>query len=232
MVLLGALVNTVAIIIGTFLGTFLTKIPENVKTTIIKAIGLAVIVLGVQMGMKSHHFVIVIASLVGGAIIGEMLKLEDRLNELGHWIEKKVGTGHGDVAKAFVTATLLYIVGALAIIGALDSGLRHDYTVLYTKALLDGFCSLLFTTTFGVGVAFSAIPVFLYEGGIALFATQINHWVPHNLLKSFINEMTATGGVMILAIGLNLLEITKIRTANLLPGLLVVTLLTVLIYFW
>lgn len=232
MVLLGTLVNVAAIILGTFIGSFLSKIPEKIKDTVMKAIALAVVILGVQMGMKGEKFILVIASLAFGGMVGEWLDLEGRLNNVGYWLERKVGEGHGDVAKAFVTATLVFIVGALAIVGALDSGLRHDHTVLYTKAMLDGFCSLLFTTTLGIGVVFSVFPVLIYEGGIALFATQINHWVPHELLHFFIKEMTATGGIMILAIGLNLLQLTKIRTANLLPSLVIIALLSGVFYYW
>lgn len=232
MVLLGTLVNAAAILVGTFIGSFLSKIPENIKDTMMKAVALAVIVLGVQMGMKGEKFIFVIASLAFGGIIGELLDLEGRLNKLGHWLARRVGEGHGDVAKAFVNSTLIFIVGALAIVGALNSGLRHDQTVLYTKAMLDGISALLFTTMLGIGVAFSAVPVFIYEGGIALFATQINHWIPQGLLHFFINEMTATGGIMILAIGLNLLELTRIRTANLLPSLVIIAVISGIYYYW
>jgi uncharacterized membrane protein YqgA involved in biofilm formation len=120
---------------------------------------------------------------------------------------------------------LIFVIGAMGIIGALDSGLRGDHRVLYTKSLLDGFMSLLLTTTLGIGVIFSAIPVFIYQGSIALFATQIERYVPEGLMDAFIVEMTATGGIMILAIGINLLEIIEIRVANMLPSLLIVIML-------
>ncbi|HEX7066035.1 MAG TPA: DUF554 domain-containing protein [Bacillales bacterium] len=234
MVLLGTIVNAAAILLGTFIGAFLTKIPERIKQTVTKAIALAVIILGIKMALKGEQFLIVIFSLAIGGVIGEWLDLEKKLNQIGQWLEGKVGTknGNGNLPKAFVTSTLVFVVGALSILGALDSGLRQDHTVLYTKALLDGFCSILFTTTLGVGVLFSAVPVLLYEGGIALFATQINQWVPAGLLDFFISEMTAVGGIMILAIGLNLLEVTEIRTANLLPGLVVVAGLCGILYYW
>lgn len=233
MVLLGTLVNALAIMLGALLGTIVKNIPDHVKTTIMQAIGLAVIVLGIGMGLKSEQYVIVIGSLVVGGLLGEKWKLEDRLNQLGSWLESKVGgKGDGQIAKAFVTTTLIYVVGAMAILGALDSGLRGDHSVLYTKAMLDGFSAIIFTSTLGIGVIFSAVPVLLYQGIIALFATQIDKYIAQGLMDMFIVEMTATGGLMILAIGLNLLGITKIRVANLLPSIIIVAILVMIVYYW
>ncbi|MEH7441899.1 DUF554 domain-containing protein [Bacillus sp. JJ1122] len=226
MFLLGTIVNGLLIIIGTMLGKLLTRIPENMKATIMHGIGLSVMVLGLQMGFKSANFLIVILSLVIGAVIGEALKLEDKLNSVGDWLERKIGSkGEGSISQGFVTATLIFVIGAMAIIGALDSGIRGDHDVLYTKAIIDGFTALILTTTLGIGVLFSAIPVMLYQGTIALFATQIDKWIPQALMDSFILELTATGGVMIFAIGLNLIGLTRIRVANLLPGILVTAIL-------
>jgi uncharacterized protein len=233
MVLLGTLVNGVCIIIGTLLGKLLHRIPENMKATVIKAIGLAVMVLGLQMALKTENFLIVIISLAVGAAWGEWINLEDRLNALGEWLEKKIGTQkETSIAQGFVTATLIFVIGAMAVIGALDSGLRSDHDVLFTKAIIDGFTSLILTTTLGIGVIFSAIPVVLYEGLIALFATQINQFVPQVVMDSFIVEMTSTGGIMIFAIGMNLVGFVKIRVANLLPGILVVAMIVSIVYFY
>lgn len=226
MFLLGTIVNGLLIIIGTMLGKLLTRIPENMKATVMHGIGLSVMVLGLQMGFKSANFLIVILSLVIGAVIGEALKLEDKLNSVGDWLERKIGSkGEGSISQGFVTATLIFVIGAMAIIGALDSGIRGDHDVLYTKAIIDGFTALILTTTLGIGVLFSAIPVMLYQGTIALFATQIDKWIPQALMDSFILELTATGGVMIFAIGLNLIGLTRIRVANLLPGIVVTAIL-------
>ena len=117
---------------------------------------------------------------------------------------------------------VIFVIAAMAVIGALDSGIRGDHDVLLTKAIIDGFTSIILATTLGIGVMFSAVPVILYQGTIALFATQIHRFVPQELMDAFITEMTATGGIMIFAIGLNLVGITKIRVANLLPGIVVV----------
>lgn len=231
MFLLGTIVNGLLIIVGTFLGKLLNRIPENMKATVMYGIGLSVMVLGLQMGFKSANFLIVILSLVIGAVIGESLRLEDRLNAVGDWLERKIGSkGEGSISQGFVTATLIFVIGAMAIIGALDSGIRGDHDVLYTKAIIDGFTALILTTTLGIGVLFSAIPVVLYQGTIALFATQIDKLVPQALMDSFILELTATGGVMIFAIGLNMIGLTKIRVANLLPGILVTAVLVTVTY--
>lgn len=231
MFLMGTIVNGLLIIVGSVLGKLLNRIPESMKVTVMSAIGLAVMVLGLQMGLKSENFLIVIISLVSGAVIGEWMKLEEKLNDLGHWLEKRVGsTGKGSISEGFVTATLIFVIGAMAIIGALDSGIRGDHSVLYTKSIIDGFTALILTTTLGIGVIFSAVPVVLYQGLIALFATQIDQIVPKPLMDQFIAEMTATGGIMIFAIGLNLTGITKIKVANLLPGIIVVGIIVTILY--
>ena len=231
MVILGAVVNGICIIFGTLLGKLFSKIPESMKKTIMHAIGLAVTVLGLQMALKSENFLVVILSLVIGTVIGEWLQLEEKLKQLGEWLENKVGSkGKGSISEGFVTATLIFAIGAMGILGALDSGIRGNHDILFTKAIIDGFISIILTTTLGIGVVFSAIPVILYEGGIAVFATQINSLVPKELMNQFIVEMTATGGIMIAAIGLNLLSIIKIKVANLLPGILIVGIIVSLIY--
>lgn len=231
MVLTGTLVNGLAIMIASIIGLLVRNIPEQMKTTIMQGIALAVIVLGIGMGLKSEQFLIVIGSLVIGGIIGEKIDIEGRLNRLGAWIETKVGSNEdGAIAKAFVTTTLIYVVGAMAVLGALDSGLRGDHSVLYTKAMLDGFSAIIFTSTLGIGVIFSAIPVILYQGSIALLATQINQYVPAAIMEAFIIEMTATGGVLIIAIGLNILGLLHIRVANLLPSIVVVAIIVTAAY--
>ncbi|MDP4552984.1 DUF554 domain-containing protein [Alkalihalobacillus macyae] len=231
MVLLGTIVNGAAIVVGTLVGTVSSRIPERMKTTIMQGLALVVAVIGLQMAMKSEQFLIVIGSLVIGGMLGEYWDLEGKLNQLGKWIEMKTGAAsEGSVAQGFVTATLVYVVGAMAILGGLDSGLRNDHSILFTKSLIDGFTAIMFTATLGYGVLFSAIPVMIYQGIIALFASQINQFVPQSLLDAFIAEVTSAGGIMILAIGLNLLGIIKIRVANFLPALLIAAFLVTCVY--
>ncbi|MGD6776002.1 DUF554 domain-containing protein [Sutcliffiella horikoshii] len=233
MVLLGTIVNGICIVLGTFIGKIFTRIPENTKETVMKIIGLAVFSLGAQMGFKSNEFLIVIISLVVGAVLGEWINLDRKLNNVGNWLESKMGSKQqGSVSKGFVTATLIFVIGAMSVVGSLDSGLRGDHQVLYTKSIIDGFTSIVLTTTLGIGVLFSAIPVMIYQGSIALFATQIDRFVPSDLLELLIFEITATGGVMIMAIGMNIIGVTAIRVANLLPGILVAAALVLVQYFF
>ncbi|WP_261131410.1 DUF554 domain-containing protein [Bacillus sp. Marseille-Q3570] len=232
MVLLGTIVNGLAIVVGTALGLIFTKISESTKTTVLQAMGLAVVLLGMKMGFESNHILLVIISLAIGGVIGESLRLDDLLNRLGSWIERKAGAKkEGSVAKAFVTATLVFVIGALSVVGALDSGLRLDHEVLYTKSLIDAFISMIFTTTMGFGVIFSAIPVVIYQGAIALLATQIQNLFNPQQLQTLITELTATGGILICAIGLNLLKVLHVKVLNLLPSLLVAAVLVYLLQY-
>jgi uncharacterized protein len=233
MVLFGTLVNAALIAIGAIMGRLLQNIPEKVKETVMSGIGLAVIAMGLQMTLKSEQFLVVILSIVIGAVLGEWINLENILNRLGNWIESKMKPKEGtSISQGFVTATLIFCVGSMAILGALDSGIRNDHTLLITKGILDGFTSIILASTLGIGVLFSAIPIILYQGLIAILATQINIWVPEELMDMFIHEMTATGGLMIVTIGLNVMGLTKIRTANLLPGIAVVGMIVSIIYYF
>lgn len=232
MVLFGSLFNVLTIILGTLIGRFLHGIPERMKETIMYGIGLAVVAIGLQMTFATTQIVIVIVSIVIGAIIGEWMDLDGKINLLGQWIEgklpaKKEGPG---IAQGFVTATLIFCVGSMAIIGAIDSGLRNDHNVLVMKGILDGFTSIILSSTLGIGVAFSAVPLFLYQGSITFLASIISRFVPDDLLQFFISEMTATGGLMIAAIGLNLIGLTKIRIANFIPGIAVVAVAVTIVY--
>lgn len=221
MVLLGTLINGACIIVGSTLGLFFNNIPEKYKETVMHGIGLAVILIGLQMAFATESILIVLISLLTGAIIGEFLQIEAFLNRLGTWIGSKVSTKNSaqSVSQGFVTASLIFIIGAMSVIGALDSGVRGDHQVLITKAIIDGFTSLVLTTTLGIGVIFSVIPVVLYQGSIALLGTQIEKWIPESVLNGLIVELTAVGGLLIVAIGLNVLKLMHIRIGNLLPSI-------------
>lgn len=232
MVLLGSLLNALFIIIGALIGRMFKNIPESMKQSVLSIIGLAVAVLGIQMGFESSNFIIVISSLVVGTMIGEWLNLDKQFNRFGHWVESIFGkkAEQGSIAEGFVTATLIFAIGSMAIIGALDSGLRNDHNVLITKGIIDGFTSIILASTLGIGVLLSAVPVFVYQGAIALFAGVISTYIPQEALDLFIKEMTATGGIMIVAIGLNVAGLTKIRVANLLPSIGIVAILVAVIF--
>lgn len=233
MVLYGTLVNAACIVIGSILGRFLKNIPDKMKETIMIGIGLAVTAMGLQMVFGSKQYLIVILSIAIGAAIGEWIDLEKYLHMLGKWIESKMKPTEGiSISQGFVTSTLIFCIGAMAILGALDSGIRHNHDVLVTKGIIDGFTAIILSSTLGIGVLFSAVPILLYEGLISLLATQIDKWVPAGLMDMFITEMTATGGLMIVTIGLNVMGLMKIRSANMLPGLLIVGILVSLVYFF
>jgi len=224
MVLFGTIVNSVCIIIGSLLGLFFTNIPERYKETVMHGIGLAVILIGLQMAFSTENIIVVLLSLLTGAIIGEFFHLEAGLNRLGTWIGSKMATSNNDIsiAQGFVTASLIFVIGAMSVIGALDSGIRGDHEILITKGILDGFMALVLTTTLGFGVIFAVVPVFVYQGLIALLATQIDKWLPEVFLNGLIVEVTGVGGLLIVAIGLNILKIVQIRIGNLLPSIITV----------
>lgn len=223
--MLGTIVNSAAIIVGTFLGILLkTGIPDKIKHTIMQGIGLSVMLIGLSMAMKTQNAIIVILSLVIGGIIGEVFAIEDRLKNAGEWLEERVGQNQGDFTRGFVTTSLIFCVGAMAIMGALESGLTGNHTTLFAKSALDGITSIVFASSMGIGVAFSALPVFIYQGLITLTAASMKVF----LTDAIIREMTATGGVLILGIGLNILEITKIKVGNMLPAIIGAIFLTVL----
>lgn len=217
----GTLVNVAAICVGSLVGAFLTKgIPDNIKKTLTQGLGLSVILLGLQMAFKTENVLIVISSLAVGGIIGELARIEERLDNLGLWIEKRktgetASGGEQNVARAFVMASIVFCVGAMAVMGSIEDGLTGKPQILFAKSMLDGIASVVFASTMGIGVIFSSIPVLLYQGGITLAAstasTYLSDWV--------IAELTATGGLLILGIGLNILELAKIRVGNLLPAI-------------
>ncbi|MEJ8547360.1 DUF554 domain-containing protein [Brevibacillus borstelensis] len=220
MILLGTLVNAIAIIAGALLGRLLSGIPESIRKTVMQGIGLAIVLLGIKMSLETQNFLLVILSIVIGSILGELIGIESGLNKLGQWLESKMGgRSQGSIATGFVTTTLVYCIGAMAVLGAMDSGLRNNHEILYTKAMLDGFSAIIFSSTLGIGVLFSAVPVFLYQGAIALLSTQIYNFVSQETLDAMLVEVTAVGGLMIIAIGINILELKKINVANMLPAL-------------
>ena len=224
MVLYGTLINGAFILCGGLLGLLFSNIPEKVKETVMQAISLAIILIGLKMAFETEDIIVLLLSLITGAFIGEFLHIEDRINDFGNWIEGKFSSPGKkiSIAQGFVTASLIYVVGAMAIVGALDSGLRGDHEILITKGILDGFSALVFTSMMGYGVVLSVIPVVIYEGIIALLAKQIELLVPTDFLNGLIVQLTGVGGLLIVAIGLNLLNLTKIRIGNLIPALVTV----------
>lgn len=218
--MLGPIVNGAAIVVCALIGILVGKyfkhgLSGRFEDIIKKAIGLSIVYIGIAGAMDNKHVMMLILSMVFGSIIGEWLNIDKGMNMLGLWAEKKFGFGEGNFAKGFVTASILYCTGSMAIVGAMQSGLQGNHEMLYAKSILDGVIGIVFASTMGVGVAFSAIPVLLYEGAIALGAGYIKDW----LTPEIISEMSAVGSLLIAALGFNFLEIKEIKVANMIPAI-------------
>lgn len=218
MIMMGNIVNTIAVIAGAMVGVFLKKgIKEQYTSTIMDGMALAVVIIGIMGAIGMNNLIVVLGSIVVGSIIGEKLDLDKRLENLGSDMEKRFGKGDSNFSRGFIMASLVYCIGAMAILGALDSGLSGNHQTLYAKSVLDGVSAVIFASTFGIGVAFSAIPVFIYQGAITLLASSVKDF----LTPEVITEMSSIGGILIMAIGINILGIKKIKIANMLPAIFI-----------
>jgi|GEM_PF-38451 len=227
--LLGTIVNTLSIIVGSLIGLlFKGNIPEKYSKTIMHAIGLAVVLIGIKAAIQTDAILMVIISLAVGSFIGELIRIEDRLEQFGNWIGRRLSGDSAGISKGFVTASLLYCVGAMAIVGSLESGLTGNHQTLFAKSILDGIGSIIFASTLGIGVLFSAISVFVYQGLITMTAS----WIKPLLLPEVVSQMSAVGGLLIFAIGISLLEIKKIKIGNMLPAIFIPLIYQVLKHFY
>ncbi|MCR1953646.1 DUF554 domain-containing protein [Clostridioides mangenotii] len=216
--MLGTIVNSLAIAIGCLVGLVIKKgIPDRVSKTIMSGLALCVIYIGIEGSLKGENTLITVVCIAVGGLIGEIIDIDNKINKLGDFLQNKLSKdkdSETSIAKGFVTTSLIYCVGAMAIVGALESGLTGNHQTLFTKALLDGISAIIFTTTLGIGVIFSSVAVFLYQGlitiGASILATLLSDAV--------VTALTAVGSLLIIGIGLNLLEVTKIKVANLLPA--------------
>lgn len=240
--MLGPIVNALVVVVCSLLGCFVLRgIPERIEELVKKAAGLCTIFIGIKGAMESKRILLLIMSLVIGAVIGELINFDKWINRLGMWAEhklsrvgsaKKVISGDGSggnaavgkksFSKGFVTASILYCTGSMVIVGSMQSGLQGNHEILFTKSILDGSMSIVFGASLGIGVAFSAIPVFVIQGGIALAAIAIKDYLP----DSIIAEMSAAGSMLIAAIGLNFIVPEspghrEIKVANLIPAIFI-----------
>ncbi|MDJ0783375.1 MAG: DUF554 domain-containing protein [Desulfosarcinaceae bacterium] len=214
--MLGTWVNGGAIIVGGGVGLLLRGgLPERFKTILLQAVGLAVVLVGLKGALGTDAILVVVISMAVGGLLGEALGIEAALERLGHFVEARFAKGRGSFAKGFVTASLVFCVGSMAILGALESGLTGNHQTLFAKSLLDGIISVVFASTFGVGALFSAISVVVYQGLITLAATALKPF----LLEEVVRQMTGVGGLLIMALGLNMLEFPRIRVGNMLPAI-------------
>lgn len=216
MILLGSIANAAAIIAGGIAGSILKRgLSERFSNTIISALGLLTMALGMMFALKSENIMVVVFSLVLGAILGEWIDIEKRMNDLGNFVQDKLKAKEGNFSKGFVTASLLFCVGSMAIMGSLQSGLMNNHEILLTKSIMDGVIAVVFASTLGIGVALSFLPVFVYQGSITLLASTV---APY-LGEAVMTEMTATGGVLLVGVGINILEIKKLKVGNMLPAI-------------
>ena len=217
MILKGTVVNIVAVILGCLAGRLIGGyLSTKLRQTMMVGLGLAVLLIGMQLALESKHIMIVVGALVSGGLIGEWVGIEKHLEAFGDRLQKRF-SGESKIAEAFVTASLLYCVGAMAIMGALQDGLGGKPTILYAKAALDGVASVALTSTLGIGVLFSVIPLCLYQGGITLLAGSAKSI----LTDSVVTEMNAVGGLLIIAIAIDLLGIKRLPVGNLLPSVFI-----------
>lgn len=224
----GTIINIIAVLIGGFIGlVFGSRIPERIKNTVIAGMGLFTAAMGLQMFLKSDNQLIVLGALLIGALIGEWIGIEDALQSFGMTLEKRFSSasdsGSGSkFVRGFMVSSLLFCIGPMAILGSIQDGLTGDYNLLAVKSTLDGFASIAFASTLGVGVLFSSIILLIYQGGISLLAGLLNSIVTDPMMA----EMTATGGVILMGVAFNnLLELKKIRVGNFLPSLAVAPLI-------
>lgn len=219
----GTLVNGLAIMIGSLLGIVLkTGFFKDKSQAIISALGIIILIIGIQGAVKADNILLLIVSLAIGVVVGEYVKLDDWMNRFGLWMERKLSkNSDGRFAEGFVTASLLFGVGAMAIVGSLESGLYGNESILYTKSLLDFVSSIVFASSFGWGVFFSAFPILLYQGFLTLMSVLMSTF----LSDVVILDLSTMGSILIIALGLNMTGATKFKVANLLPSLLVIVLI-------
>lgn len=223
--MIGTIVNSIVVIIGCLI-RFIVKgrLKQNISSTIMSGLGLCVLYIGISGALKGEDTLLMIICIVVGALIGELIDIDSLLNRLGEIVGKKVNKGSKNnlsIAEGFVTASLLFCVGAMAIVGSLESGLRGNHDTLFAKSILDGVTSIILTSTLGLGVIFSAATIFIYQGAITLGAGMLGNV----LSEAVINNMTGVGSLLIIGLGLNVLGITKIKVANLLPAVILPILL-------
>ena len=237
--MLGPTVNALAIVVCALAGCFLIKgIPPGVEEIIKKAIGLSIIFVGIKGALDNQHVLLLILSMVIGAVLGELINIDAFMNRLGAWAERRLGLGQAaphaaanaagaavvttvksgrSFAKGFVTASILYCSGSMAIVGSMQSGLQGNHELLFAKSILDGVISIVFAASMGIGVVFSAVPVFIYQAGIALASMALKSFLTPDMIR----EMSAVGSLVVAAIGFNFLEIKEIKVANLIPAIFV-----------
>ncbi len=221
---LGSVVNALAVIVGGTFGLIFKKaIPDKIKNIIFDGLGLCTIALSIGMILKVENILTVIFSILLGGLTGESLKIQEFFDGLGEKLKKLIKSKNESFTEGFVSAFLIFCVGAMTIMGCFDEGIRNNHTLLFTKSILDGFCSIALASTMGSGVVFSAIPLFIFQASLTFLA----RWIEPLFNTYIINQIIGTGGILVLAIGINLLNLKKIKVSNLLPGLFYIIILSI-----
>ncbi|MDD4363489.1 MAG: DUF554 domain-containing protein [Atribacterota bacterium] len=223
--MLGTIVNSLAIVFGCIVGLFLKeRFPEKIGIILFQGIGLTTLMIGVQMAVQGTEILPIIVSILLGGMVGELINIEKRLNQIGNSLKDRFSKfdGNEKFTEGFIAASLLFCVGSMAIMGAIEEGINNNSSILFAKSALDGISSIIFSASLGIGVLFSAIPVFIYQGII----TQIAQLVKNLITVEMITQMTAVGGILIIGLGINILEIKKIKVANLLPSIFIILIFT------
>jgi len=217
MIITGTLVNIAAVIVGGTLGLlFRSRLPERITKTFFQAIGLFTLFLGFSMSLKTENPLLLVFSLILGALAGTLLRLQERIENLGVRIQEKLKLKGGQFSEGMVTAFLMFCMGSMTILGAIEEGLGGEPKLLLIKSLMDGFSSVALAAALGVGVVFSIVPLLLYQGGLTLLAA----WLGDSLSSIMVGELTATGGILLIGLGITILGIKKIDVLNLIPALL------------
>jgi hypothetical protein len=221
--MIGTLINVATVLIGGFIGLlFHNKTPKKIETIVFQALGLFTLALGAKMSIGGEKFLLIVFSLILGSVFGEWIDLEGKTKAFGDKIKQKSKINSQHFSEGLVTAFLIFCVGSMTILGAIEEGLGNPPNLLVTKAIMDGFTAIILASTFGIGVLFSVIPLFLLQGGLTLLAVYAQPY----LNDSIINELTATGGILLIGLGINILDIKKIRVLNMIPALLIIIVLT------
>ena len=222
--MIGTFVNILAIIAGSAIGLFLNKrLPDRFIKTFFQVIGLFTIFLGISMAIETTHILHMIMALITGAIIGEALKIQQGMERVGEYIKIRFKIGNEKFTEGLVTAFLLYCIGSLTILGAIEAGLTGNQKLIYIKSLMDGVSSIALASGLGIGVMFSVIPLLIFQGGITLLASMFGDFFP----QIMVTEMSAVGGILLIGMGISILDIKKINVMNMLPALV-----TIIILLW
>jgi len=215
--MIGTIVNFFTVIAGSAIGLIVhSKLPERYIKIVFQGIGLFTLLIGIQMGLKTQNLLIMVFSIILGSITGEFFNIETNTNKLAEILKKKVKSKNDKFTEGLITSFLLFCMGSMSVLGCIQEGLGGSPDLLFAKSALDGFSSIALASSMGIGVMFSAIPLLIYQGGLTLFAS----FLQHILTAQVVNELTSVGGLLLLGLGINLLEIKKIKVLNMLPALL------------